>query len=232
MTRSMARSVLGSSIALFDISRCHGAMPLHFSPSVPRSSPARIEGVMADYARAQTALVAKARAGARADVTMLIENGSVHWGYDIFYSTPEPKIKEIRDDRTSMQVGDIACTRQREERRYDCRKVGALHLGLFDIDETTIVKVWSIDIACPADAKRHCRFIKVRMRGANTAEDIDLVNTDYEVLIDRATYLPIYLRQTNHGGIGVVGMAVYQFDFKGKVEPFTLPVEAARLKSP
>ena len=205
---------------------------MHLSPSVPHASPASIDAVLTDYARAQMMLVAAARHGARANVSMLVENGSVHWGYDVFYSAPEPRTKEVRDDRTSIQVGEIACTRLREERRYACWKNGALTLGLFAIDKASVVKVWSFDLACPSDTKRQCRFIKVRMRGANAAEDIDLVNTDYEVLMDRATYLPIYLRQTNHGGIGVTGMAVYQFDFKGKIESFALPVEAESLKSP
>ena len=64
--------------------------------------------------------------------------------------------------------------------------------------------------------------------GDNPAEDPALIGSDYEVLMDRATHLPIYLRQTNREGIGVEGMAVYQFDFKARVQPFVLPTEASQ----
>ena len=128
-------------------------------------------------------------------------------------------------------MGDIACTRKRDERRYACRNVGALHLGLFDIDKANIAKVWVRDFACPANDKRVCRFIKVLMHGKNAAENPALIGYDYEVFMDLATHLPIYLRQTSREAIGVEGMAVYQFNFEAKVPQFALPAEAAGLKS-
>lgn len=222
------RRIAALCIGAIAIAGCttHGT-PQARSPSAD----ALIDAVLADYQRSQAALIAASRKGASATVTMLVEDGQVHSGRDVFYSEPSPRILEIRDNMTSMQVGSTACSKGPDDDRFHCRETEPLHLGLFEVSWERVVKAWSEDLACTA-AQVPCRFLKVRLLPYGqdkriSTTDADLVGRDYEVLITLSDHRPVYVRQVNRDALSAGGMALFVFDFDHPVEMFELPDEAS-----
>lgn len=153
-------------------------------------------------------------------------------GHDIFYSEPDPKILEVRDNGTSLQIGAIACHKGTDDERFRCQKTVPLRIGLFEIPRARVVKAWSQDIPC-TEAQVPCRFLKVRLLADEDdapnqpgGGDADLVGHDYEVLMTLPDHRPLHVRQVNRTAIAVGGMALFVFDFNEPVEDFELPAEA------
>lgn len=209
------------------------------SRSTERTAHQTIDAVLADYESAQSALLAASRHGAKAHVSLLAGNGAVHSGYDVFYSAPEPKILEVRDTGTAMQVGATVCWKAEGRSLFECRPNSSLRIGLFEAPRSRVVKAWSAETTC-TEANVPCRFLKLRLLAEPDAEtgtvpgqeDADLVGHDYEVLVTLPDHRPVYLRQINRTGIGTSGMALFRFVFDEPVAPFELPSETERARKP
>lgn len=193
------------------------------------------DAILADYAVVQDAVMQASAHGAEMFVTMLSANGGVHGGRDVFYAGGNPRIKEMRDNYTAVQVGSRSCWQSKGEAMV-CKAVNPLHLGLFDVPKDHVARIWSRDFRC-VDPDEACRFIKVELgsRESDTnamdgyTADPEIVGHEYEVAFRVADHLPMYVRQIDHYHVAVTAIAFYAYRFGGDVEPVELPRDGETL---
>jgi hypothetical protein len=187
-----------------------------------------VDNVLDDYSRVQAALLKHSEHGAQATVSLLSADGSIHQGYDEFFSTDEESTKEVRDNYIAIQVGKTSCVQTAGKMK--CRQESALHLGLVDVTKSHVARVWSKDIRCLSTSVP-CRFLKIQVTSAesqnNSSEgysaEPDLVGHEYELVFLLQDYLPLYYKQTDHYRISVSSTAFYTYAFDKPVKPIQLP---------
>ena len=187
-----------------------------------------VEAVLGDYRQTQDTLLEKSKDGARAEVSLITDDGHAHSGYDLFFSSGEGSIKEIRDNYVAIQIGRNACMQVPE--KLSCFRGNPVRIGLFEISESHVSHVWSKDVVCPAKGGA-CRFIKIQVGSAeddvNTYEgysqDPQLIGHDYELVFTLPAHVPVLYRQTDHLHIGRTETATYVFQFNQPVKKFELP---------
>jgi hypothetical protein len=189
----------------------------------PESMPAARDA----FERAQKVFIDRTVNGGRAKITEYSSNGDLEKGEDQFSSAPPRRLRETRESREAVAVGQRACERRAGEAKWSCSDTGVAY-GLPEVEWEGVFAAAVTDEDC--SQQRRCLRVMVEQAMA-----LDFTNGKYfsmnpreagrryELLVVVSDYAPLWLSYTENISASKRTTSVQEFELGVPIDPIELP---------